>query len=133
MLRIFGDELFDDDARLMQDDMAKTNALRERGAMEGPGPTKGDVGAGLNERLQFARGYHLGQQHGRGLQRLDLLLGIGAARFVLDVEDAKRIAAAENRDPEERGIDFPRRFLAGTRRPDGAARPRGREVRRFRQ
>ena len=81
------------------------------------------------DRLQLARGDHLGQQHGRGLQRLDLLLGIGAAGAVLHHEHAERRPAAQHGHAEERLIDFFARLrLVGK----GRMRLRVRERKRFR-
>ena len=65
-----------------------------------------DVVAGPHDRLQLARGDHLGEQHRGDLQRLDLLLGIGAARAVLHDEHAERVAAAQDRHAEEGVVDF---------------------------
>ena len=73
--------------------------------------------AGLAERLQFAGGDHFGQQHRRGLERLDFLFRIGAAGAVLHDENAERIAAAQDGHAEEGLIDF----LAGFR-PIGEGR-----------
>jgi len=67
---------------------------------------RGGFGAGLRQRRQFARGDHLGQHHRGGLQRLDLFLDVGALGAVLHHQHAERIAGAQNRDAEERVIDF---------------------------
>ena len=105
-LGIFRDQLLDDDSRLVQHDMAKPDAFADRRALQGHGLLQAEALARLGERLQFARGDHLGQQHGRRLQRLDLFLGIGAPRPVLHHEDAERIAAAQDRHAQEGLIDF---------------------------
>ena len=67
---------------------------------------RGRLGAGLGERGQLARGDHLGQHHGGGLQRLFFLLGIGAARAVLHHQHAERVAGAQDRHAEEGVVDF---------------------------
>ena len=66
----------------------------------------GRLGAGLGERGQLAGGDHLGQHHGRGLQRLFFFLRIGAAGAVLHHQHAERIAGAQDRHAEERVVDF---------------------------
>ena len=110
-LDIFGDKLFDDDARLMQDNASKPDAVGDRSPLQGERPAERDVPARRGQRLQFARSDHFGEQHGRRLECLDLLFGIGAACLVLDDQYAERIAAAQDRHAEERRIDF----LAGFR------------------
>ncbi len=74
---------------------------------------------GGRQRRQFARGDHLRQHHGGGLQRLDLFLRIGPPRPVLHHQHAERIAGAQDRHAEERVVDF----LAGLR-PIGEGRMR---------
>ena len=64
------------------------------------------LGAGLRQRRQFARGDHLRQHHGGGLQRLDLFLDIGALGAVLHHQHAERIAGAQDRHAEEGMVDF---------------------------
>ena len=74
---VLGDELLDDDARLMQHDMAEADAIGDRRALAAPAAGRSAISsAGQRDRLQFARGDHLGEQHRRRLQRLDLLFGI---------------------------------------------------------
>ena len=77
------------------------------------------LGAGRGERGQFAGGDHLGQHHGGGLQRLHLLLGIGAPRAVLHDEHAERVAGAQDRHAKEGVVDLFARF-----RPVGEGRMR---------
>ena len=91
--------------------MAKADAIGHRRALERDGPGQRQARAGHGQRLQFPGGDHFGQQHGRGLQRFDLLFGIAAARPILHHQHAQDIAAAQNRHAEERVINF----LAGFR------------------
>ena len=66
---------------------------------------------GGDERLQFAARDHLGEQHGGGLEHLDLFFGIDAAGPVLHHQHAERVAAAQDRHAEEGLVDL----LAGLR------------------
>ena len=70
-----------------------------------------DIRAFLRDRLQFAGGDHLGDHHGGGLGRLDLLLAIAAMGTVLHHQHAERIARTQDRHAEEAVIDL----LAGLR------------------
>ena len=49
---------------------------------------------------------HLGQHHGGGLQRLDLLFGVGAVGAVLHDEHAERAPGAQHRHAEEGVVDL---------------------------
>jgi hypothetical protein len=60
---------------------------------------------------QIAGGDHLGDDHRRGFQRLDLVLAIGAHRAVLHDEDAERAPGPQHRHAEEGMVDL----LAGFR------------------
>ena len=94
-----------------EDNVAKPDAVGDRGSLQGERPSERNIPARRGQRLQFARGDHFGEQHGRRLERLDLLFGIGAACLVLDDQHAEGIAASQNWHAEERRIDF----LAGLR------------------
>ena len=109
----------DDHARLVQHHMAERDALGQRSAVDMQRAARRGLGAGLGERREFARGDHLGQHHGDGLQRLDLLLGVGAARAVLHDQHAERVAGAQDRHAEEGVVDL----FAGLR-PVGEGRMR---------
>ena len=110
----------DDDARLVQHDVAERRRRRRAAApVRCSGRRDRGLGAGLGERLQLARGDHLGQHHGGGLQRLLFLLGIGAAGAVLHDQHAERVAGAQERHAEEGVVDL----LAGLR-PVGEGRVR---------
>ena len=103
---VVGDDIGDDDARLVQHDMAERDAVRQRGAGKMHGVAGGRLGAGTGERRQLAGGDHLGEHHRRGLQRLFFFLGIGAPRAVLHHHHAERIAGAQDRHAEEGVVDF---------------------------
>jgi hypothetical protein len=53
------------------------------------------------QALQVAGGDQFADDHGDGLERLDLVLAIGAVRLVLDDENAQRAAGAQDRHAEE--------------------------------
>ena len=103
---VVGDDLGDDDARLMQHGVAEPQAFGDRRALDRERPADRDRRRLAGERLQFARGDHLGEQHRGRLQRLDLFLGIGAARAVLHDQHAERRAAAQHGHAEERLVDL---------------------------
>ena len=103
---VVGDHVGDDDARLVQHDVAERDAVRQRGAGQMHGMAGDRLGAGAGERGQLAGGDHLGEHHRRGLQRFFFLLGIGAARAVLHHQHAERIAGAQDRHAEEGMVDF---------------------------
>ena len=104
--QVLGDVIGDDDARLVQHDMAERDAVgQDRAGLVQRMPRRG-LGAGLRQRRQFARGDHLRQHHGGGLQRLDLFLDIGALGAVLHHQHAERVAGAQDRHAEEGMVDF---------------------------
>ena len=104
--QVLGDVIGDDDARLVQHDMAERDAVgQDRAGLVQRVPRR-RLGAGLRQRRQFARGDHLRQHHGGGLQRLDLFLDIGALGAVLHHQHAERIAGAQDRHAEEGMVDF---------------------------
>ncbi len=106
LLRIVGNHVGDDDARLVQHDMAERDAVVERGAGKVQRPAHGWFRAGLGDGGELARGDHFRQHHGGGLQRLDFLFRIGAARAVLHHQNAEHVAGAQDRHAEERVVDF---------------------------
>ena len=106
LLRIVGDQLGHDDARLVQHHMAEPDAVGDRQAFDLQRPVRGGLQAGLGQRGQLARRDGLGQHHRGRLQRLFLVLRVGALRAVLHHQHAERVAGAQDRDAEERVIDF---------------------------
>ena len=104
--QVFGDVVGDDDARLVQHDMAERDAVGQDRAGLVQGMPRRGFGAGLRQRRQFAGGDHFRQHHGGGLQRLDLFLDIGALGAVLHDQHAERVAGAQDRHAEERMVDF---------------------------
>ena len=124
LLRFVGDQLGHDDARLMQHHMAEPDAVGDRKALELQRTMRGRFEAGLRQRGELARRNRLGEHHRGGLQRLFLVFRVGALRAVLHHQHAERIAGAQDRDAEERVIDF----FAGFR-----AEREGRMVLRVRQ
>ena len=104
--QVLGDVIGDDDARFVQHHMAERDAVGQDGAGLVQRMPRGGLGAGLRQRGQFARGDHLRQHHRGGLQRLDFFLDIGALGAVLHHQHAERVAGAQNRNAEERMVDF---------------------------
>ena len=91
----------------MQHDVAEADAVGEGNAALVERPAQRDAGSPRGSRgLQLARGEHLGQHHGGGLERLDLLLGVDPVGAVLDDEDAERVAGAQQRHAEEGVVDL---------------------------
>ena len=78
--------------------------------MGSAGEARGELAAGLGADLvahdEAARGDHLGEHHGGGLQRLDLLVAILTLGAVLHREHADCVAAAQDRHAEEGVVDL---------------------------
>ncbi len=106
LLHVVGDEIGHHDARLVQHDMAERQAFGQCAAGHRHRMMRGRLCAGLGERGQLARGDHLRQHHGGGLQRFLFLFGIGAPRAVLHHQHAERVAGAQDRHAEEGVIDL---------------------------
>ncbi len=103
---VVGNHVGDDNARLVQHDVAERDAVRQRRANEMHRVAGGGLGAGAGEGRQLARCDHFGEHHRRRLQRFFFFFGVGAARAVLHDQHAERIAGAQDRHAEERVIDF---------------------------
>ena len=104
-LDVLGDQPGDDDARLMQHDMAERHAFRDGNAAKPHGKIAAGFGAD-DVAHKSSRGNHLGEHHGRGLQRFDLLVAILPLGAVLHREHADCVAAAQNRHADEGVIDL---------------------------
>ena len=107
---IIGDQVFDDNARLVQHHMAEADTVSQRLAFKRQRPPDRNIGARRGKGLQFARGNDFRQHHGSGLQSLDFLLDILARGFVLHDQNAKRHTLPQNGHAEEGLIDFFARF-----------------------
>ena len=116
---VVGDEIGDDDARLVQHDVPERDAFAQGRALEVDRTPRRRLGAGQRQRGELAGRDHLGQHHGGGLQRFDFFFRIGAPRAVLHHQHAERVAGAQDRHAEEGVIDF----FAGFR-PEGEGRMR---------
>ena len=116
---VVGDEIGDDDARLVQHDVPQCDAIAQGGTFDVDRAPRRRLGAGQRQSRQLARGDHLGQHHGGGLQRFDFFFRIGAPRPVLHHQHAERVAGTQHRHAEEGVIDF----FAGLR-PEGEGRMR---------
>ena len=107
LLRVVGDQLGHDHARLVQHHMAEPDAVGDRrGLRAGAGDARRARGPGLRQRGELARRDGLGEHHRGGLQRLLFVLRIGALRAVLHHQHAERVAGAQDRDAEERMVDL---------------------------
>ena len=94
-----------DDARLVQDDVAQRDAVRDRLALDDRGQRLADLdrGAGARDR---AGDEMLGDDHRGRLQHLDVLVGVFLRRAVLHDEHAQHLARALDRHREQRVIDL---------------------------
>ena len=98
-------ELGDDDAGLVQHDVAERKALRQRLAAHDVADGAVEVGAGVGAG-NGTGDEMLGQHHGRGLQHLDVLVGVLLVGLVLHGEHAEHVAAAQDRHRQERVVDL---------------------------
>ncbi len=105
LLDVLGDERLHHEARLVQHHVAQADPLGEGDAAGHHRPPCGGGGLGA-EPVELARGDHLREHHGGGLERLDLLLGIDPVGLVLDGEDAERVARPQERHAEEGVVDL---------------------------
>ena len=105
-LDILGDQAGDDDARLMQHHMAERHAFGDGQPREARGELAARLLADRLGNAEAARGDRLGEHHGGGLERLDLLVAILTLGAVLNREHADRVAAAQDRHAAERVVDF---------------------------
>ena len=128
-LDVLGDQVLDDDARLVQHDVAEADAIGEGDAALVHAGGAAPCRSGRGEGLQLARGDHLGEHHRGGLERLDLLFGVDPVGAVLDDEDAERVAGPQERHAEEGVVDLLARSRACRRRPDGSGRRKARAAR----
>ena len=129
VIDILGDELSDDDARLMQHHMTKRDAFGEGRSLQMHRPVDVEIGARHREVFHLAGRKHLRQHHCGSLQRLHFLLGVDAVRAVLHVEHAERAPGAQDRHAEEGMVDL----LPGLRQVgEGRVRLRVGEVQRAR-
>ena len=108
---VLGDEVLHDDPGLVQNHVAEGDPVGERDAPLVHRPMQRGVGIGRRERLELARGDHLGEHHGGRLERLDLFFRVHPIGAVLHDEDAERVAGTQQRHAQERVIDL----LAGLR------------------
>ena len=104
-LDILGDQARDHDARLVQHHMAERHAFGNGQSRESRRGFTSPLGADLLGD-EPARGDHLGDHHGGGLQSLDFLVAIVPLGAVLHREHADRVAAAQDRHAEEGVIDL---------------------------
>ena len=104
-VRIVGDRVGDDHARLVQPDMAFRRALLSGGAAEDDrlGMQCGQRRTLADEGAEFG---HLGQHHRHDFQRGDLVLGKAPGGFRLHDQHAELFAQALDRQAGEGGIDL---------------------------
>ena len=109
---IVGNEIGDDNARLVQHDMTVRDTVVEYCPREMQRAARSRLGAGLRDGGELARGDHLGEHHRGGLQRLLFLLRVSAPRPILHDQYAKRIARPQDGDPKERVVNLFARLCA---------------------
>ena len=106
VLDVLGDELRDDDARLVQHDVAERDAFGEGRSLQMHRAVDVEIGARHRDVFHLAGREHLRQHHGGRLQRLELLLGVDAVGAVLHDEHAERAPGAQHRHAEEGVVDL---------------------------
>ena len=109
-VRIFRDQVRDDDTRLMQHYMTEADTFGKTNTVGGNRPGKIQTGGFLGNGFQFAGGDHFGNHHGRRLQRFDFVFQIGPVRLVLDDKNAKCTTGSQDRHTEEGIIGLFTRF-----------------------
>ena len=125
LVDVVGDEIGDDDARLVQHDMAERDAVGERGAgrdAAGGAPQVRRPGG----RARTIRRTRSSRRAPSRWSAAPLLLPPNRCGARGSAPPARR-AYCRRAAPARRGTNgrFLRRFPAGRRRPDGTARPRG--------
>ncbi len=99
--QVLGDVVLDDDARLVQHDVAERDALGQDRADLLCGMARRRLLSRLRQRGELAGGDQLRQHHRGGLQRLELFLDIIALGAVLHHQHAERVAGPQDRHAEE--------------------------------
>ena len=100
------EEVGDDDAGLVQHDVAEADAFVEGHALDGDGPAEVELHARPGEAAEIPGRDHLGDDHGRGLERLHLVVAVVAHGLVLDHEHAESAPRAQHRHAEEGVVDL---------------------------
>ncbi len=127
---VFIEQIGDDDARLVQHDMAKPDTFAIAVTLDRNRARQVELETGTGDLLQFTRSNHFGDDHRRGFHRLDFFFAIGALRPVLHDENTKRATRTKDRHAEE-GVED---FFAGLRQvAEGGMRLRIRKVQRLRR
>ena len=106
LVAVLVEQIGDDDARLVQHDMAEPDAVVERQALEADGTAQVELEPWPRQPRQIAGRDHLGNHHRRRFQRLDLVLAIMPLGAVLHDQDAERAAGAQHGNAEEGIVDF---------------------------
>ncbi len=106
LLAILVEQVGDDDARLVQHDMAEPDAFVEGQAGEADRAAQVEFEARPGQPREIAGGDHLGDHHRRRFQRLDLVVAIVAHGLVLHDEHAERAPGPQHRHAEEGIVDL---------------------------
>ena len=125
LLGILGDEIGDDDARVVQHHRAKRDAIGEADAGKHARPPEVDIRTRLDEIIEVGGGDHFGQDCGRSQHRFGFVLAIMPPLGILHDEHAKRLAGPQNRHAEEGVIGIFAGFRAIGEGGMGWARRRG--------
>ena len=105
LVGVLGLQFGDDDAGLVQHDVAECQPFRKRLTADDVAERAVVLRAGIGAR-DGPGDQMLGEHHRRGLQHLDVLVGVLLGRLVLHGEHTEHIAAAQDRYGEERVIDL---------------------------
>ena len=105
-LAVLVEQIGDDDARLVQHDVAETHALVERQALEGHWPAEVEFKPWPRQPRQIAGSDHFGDHHRRCFQRLDLVVAIVPLGAILHDQHAERAAGPQHRHAEEGIVDL---------------------------
>ena len=106
LVAVLIEEIGDDNARLVQHDVTKSDAFIEGKTRKTRWPAQVEFDARPCEARQIAGGDHLGDHHRRRFQRFELVLAIVPLGAVLDDENAQCAPCPQHRYAKERIVDF---------------------------
>ena len=106
VLRMFVEEVGDDDTRLVQHDAAKADSVGQRHALEAHRAREIERDARSLQPFEATSRDHLGNDHGDRFERLGFLLAILPRGLVLNDQDAQRPPGPQDRHAEKGLVDF---------------------------
>ena len=101
LVAVLVEQIGDDDARLVQHDMAEADALVERQPVEAHRAAQVELEPRPGQPRQIAGGDHLGDHHRRRFQRLDLVVAVVPLGPVLHDQHAERAPARSTGTPRK--------------------------------